>query len=298
MAQTTGRAETVNRRPRGSNIAFILGCPRSGTTYVKSLLAYHPKVRTGRESYLFAWYLGPLIKRWNKPRVGSGFPGLQSYLTKEEFHQVLYETSDKLLGFMAPNMGPDEIFIEKTPHHAFWIPEILEVFPNARFIHVLRDARDATASMLAASKTFGKNWGTTHAFIAARSWVKHVSAAQEAQKQLAPSQFHEIRYENLRSNPAKELRSLTIFLKLEWSEGELLEAIEKNDPKNKSIRGSELRGEYAKAYGPTVERRQGAIRKAKPGSWKQDLKFYDKWQVWLFARNKMREVGYPWRYPW
>jgi hypothetical protein len=290
----------VNDRPRGSNIAFIIGCPRSGTTYVKSLLAYHPKVRTGRESYLFAWYLGPLVQSWNRPRAqkARGFAGLRAYLTNDEFHQVLYETSDRLLGFMAPNMRPDEIFVEKTPNHVYWIPEILEVFPNARFIHVLRDARDVTASMLAASKTFGKDWAPRFAFIAAHRWVNHVTAAREVQKKLAADQFYEMRYEDLRSNPARELRMLTDFLKLEWSESELLEAIEKNDPKNRSARGSELRGEYAKTYGSVVERRKGAIRKAKPGSWKQDLRFYQKWQVWLFARNKMKELGYPWKYPW
>jgi Sulfotransferase family len=298
MTQTTNSIEIGNGQPRGANIAFIIGCPRSGTSYVKNLLAFHPNVRTGRESYLFAWYLGPMIKRWNKPREGSGFPGLQSYLTSEEFHQVLYETSDRLLELMAPKMQANDVFVEKTPHHAFWIPEILEVFPNARFVHVLRDARDVTASMLAASKSFGKNWAPSHAFVAARTWVKHVSAAQEAQKKLQGDQFHEIRYENLRQNPAKELRALTDFLKLEWTDTELLGAIQNSDPKNKSIRGSELRGEYAKTYGSTVERRQGAIRKARPGSWKQDLKFYDKWQVWLFAKKKMNEIGYPWKYPW
>ncbi|MDH2902160.1 MAG: sulfotransferase, partial [archaeon] len=267
--------------------------------YVKSLLAYHPKVRTGRESFLFAWYLGPMIQNWNRPTgKAGGYAGLRAYLTNDEFHEVLYETSDRLLGFMAPNMQADDIFVEKTPNHVYWIPEILEVYPNARFIHVLRDARDVTASMLAASKTFGKNWAPRFAFVAARRWTKHVSAARQAKKKLPMDQFYEIRYENLRSNPAKELRSLVDFLKLEWSERELLEAIEKNDPKNRSIRGSEIRGEYAKVYGSTVERRQGAVRKARPGSWKQDLKFYEKWQVWIFARSKMKEVGYPWQYPW
>jgi hypothetical protein len=280
------------------NIAFIIGCPRSGTSYVKGLLAYHPKVRTGRESYLFAWYLGPMIRQWNKPREGTGFPGLRSYLTDEEFRQVLYETSDRILGFMAPHMQPDEIFVEKTPNHSFWVSEILEAFPSARFIHVLRDARDVTASMLAASKTFGKNWAPRYAYVAAHRWVKQVTLARDAQKKLGSDQFYEIRYENLRANAAKELRSLTDFLELEWSDSELLDAIQRSDPKNKSTRGKELRGEYAKIYGSTVERPKGAFRKGTPGSWKQDLRFYDKWQVWLVAKDKMKELGYAWKYPW
>jgi hypothetical protein len=293
MPQKSETIELVSKKNARKNIAFIIGCPRSGTSYTKNLLAYHPKVRTGRESYLFAWYLGPLIKKWHKPREGTGFPGLQSYLTEDEFHEALYEITDKLLGLMAPDMKEDEIFVEKTPHHVFWIPEILESFPNAKFIHVLRDPRDTTASMLAASKSLGKEW-PSHAFTAARTWVRCVTAAEDARKKLQYDQFHELRYENLRKDPAGELRALANFLKLDWPENELLNAIEQSDPKNKSTKGSELRGEYAKQYGDVVERREGAIRKARPGSWKEDLRFYDKWQVWYFARKKMREVGYNW----
>lgn len=289
----------VNDRPRGANFAFIIGCPRSGTTYVRDLLTCHPKVRTGRESFLFAWYLGPVIRAWNRPGgQETGFAGLRAYLTDDEFHQVVFEATDKLIALMAPNMQVDDIFVEKTPNHALWIPEILEIFPNAKFVHVLRDARDVTASMLAASKTFGKNWAPRYAFVAAHRWVKQVNAAQEAQKKLPPNQFFELRYENLRQDPSKELRSLTNFLNLEWSEKELSEAIERNDPKNRASVGPELRGEFAKIYGPVVERQKGFVRKAGAGSWKQDLRFYDKWQVWLFARRKMKEVGYPWKYPW
>jgi hypothetical protein len=289
----------VNDRPRGSKIGFIIGCPRSGTTYVRDLLSSHPKVKTGRESYLFAWYLGPMIRNWNRPGgLETGFSGLRAYLTNDEFHEVLRETSDRFLELMAPNMQADDIFVEKTPNHTLWISEILEVYPEAQFVHVLRDARDVVSSMLAASKTFGKNWAPRYAFVAAHRWVKQVSAAQEAQKKLPSNQYYELRFENLRLNTIKEMRLLADFLQLDWSEEEISIAIEKNDPKYKTTQGAELRGEYAKIYGPTVMRQKGFVRKGKPGSWKEDLKFYDKWQVWLVARNKMREVGYPWKYPW
>lgn len=242
---------------------------------------------------MFPWYLGPLIRRWHKPREGTGYPGLRSYLTEEDFHEWLYDASDELVSLMAPDIRDDEVFVEKTPPHALWVPEILETFPNARFVHVLRDARDATASILAASRSFGEGM-PKRAISAARMWVRFVSAAEEARKKLNSNQFHELRYENLRKDPARELRSLTDFLNLEWSDEDLRKAIADSDPKNKSIKGAELRGEYAKQFGEVVKRREGAIRKARPGSWTSDLKFYDKWQVWLVARKKMKEVGYEW----
>ncbi|MBI3001835.1 MAG: sulfotransferase, partial [Deltaproteobacteria bacterium] len=38
---------------------LIVGCPRSGTTWLQRLLASHPKIITGQESHVFDNYVGP-----------------------------------------------------------------------------------------------------------------------------------------------------------------------------------------------------------------------------------------------
>lgn len=57
------------------------------------------------------------------------------------------------------NVVSDEYFIEKTPNHCQFIPEIVQMLPNCRIIHIIRDPRDVVSSMLAASKTsIGADW--------------------------------------------------------------------------------------------------------------------------------------------
>jgi hypothetical protein len=41
---------------------FLVGCPRSGTTWVQRLLACHPGIATGQESNLFEMYIGPQLR--------------------------------------------------------------------------------------------------------------------------------------------------------------------------------------------------------------------------------------------
>lgn len=52
----------------GHNVVFLVGSPRSGTTWVQRLLASHPQIQTGQESHLFAAYIGPQLRAW---RAGS-----------------------------------------------------------------------------------------------------------------------------------------------------------------------------------------------------------------------------------
>ncbi|HEY2596345.1 MAG TPA: sulfotransferase, partial [Chloroflexota bacterium] len=73
----------------GANLVFVVGCPRSGTTWVQRLLASHSCIRTGQESDLFDMYVGPLLHTWQQElRVdssGRGGVGLACYFTDAEF---------------------------------------------------------------------------------------------------------------------------------------------------------------------------------------------------------------------
>ena len=146
----------------GGNLIFIVGAPRSGTTWLQRLLATHASVRTGHESKIFRFYVSPLLRTWryeqlreNDPRTatGRGFTGMSCYLRDEEFLTVLKEFLVQMLGPMIGGLKPGEIFVEKTPSHALCLPEIRELLPESRIIHVLRDGRDVAALLLAAGRS-------------------------------------------------------------------------------------------------------------------------------------------------
>ncbi|MBV9581894.1 MAG: sulfotransferase, partial [Chloroflexi bacterium] len=159
----------------GANLVFVVGCPRSGTTWVQRLLASHPCVRTGQESDLFDLYVGPLLRTWQHElevdSSGRGSVGLGCYFTDAEFQRTLKAFLVQLLEPMVGPLQPGQLFLEKTPSHVLFIPEIHALLPHARFIHVLRDARDTVASLLSASRTWGRSWAPRRAANAARTWV-------------------------------------------------------------------------------------------------------------------------------
>jgi hypothetical protein len=289
---------------RGHNLIFIVGSSRSGTTWLQRLLASHPQVHTGQESYIFE-YLAPPLRMWRRHtttnRAGSrGGVGLPCYFYEDEFMLALHQHMLNLMQPMLRQLSEGDFFLEKSPAHAQFIPEILELLPESRIIHMLRDARDVTASMLAANESWGSRWAPRHAFRAARKWEKYVRAVRDAQSHVPEGQFIEVRYEDLSAAPAETMRRLATFLNLEWSETDLLQALDANTAENMRAGGGTkipMHGEFTTASG-AVEEPKDFVRKARPQAWKEDLSFIDKAQVWIVARQMMAETGYPWKFPW
>src|SRR5579859_4394270 len=179
----------------GIDMLFVVGCPRSGTTWVQRLLASHPRIRTGQESDVFDQYIGPQLRAWeqelNPEASGRGGVGLGCYFQDADFRRLLKGYLVQLLEPMVGRLAPGELFLEKTPGHVLFIPEIHALLPRARFIHVLRDARDTVASLLGASRSWGRAWAPRQARQAAWTWVNHVQAARQAQRALSPDLFFE-----------------------------------------------------------------------------------------------------------
>ncbi len=286
----------------GHNLVFVVGCPRSGTTWLQRLLASHPRIRTGQESNLFTQYVGPQLKDWRlaaEPRFRGGH-GLGCYFTEEEFIPILRSYLLRLLEPMVAHLGPGEFFLEKTPSNALYLPEILELLPRARVIHVLRDARDVVSSMIS-REAWLSAWAPDNAKDAARWWVRHVRTVWDAATNIPSGQFHEVRYENLSHTPVEVLRGTADFLGLDWGLAEIQDAVERNLPSNARATGGgtpiPVAGEVAKRSGPVVVEPEGFIRKAKTGSWKSDLSLYEKLLVWYVAHRTMEATGYRWTGP-
>jgi Sulfotransferase family len=291
----------VNHPYTGHNLVFIVGAPRSGTTWLQRLLATHSQIRTGQESKLFRWYIGPQLQTWRmettreldpKTATGRGGTGLSCYFREDEFLSALKQYLGLLLQPMIGSLRPGELFVEKSPSHAMCIPEIKRLLPEARIIHVLRDPRDVVASLLAASRTWGAAWAPHTPAKAAGLWVEHVRAVKQAAQNLSRTEFHEVKYEQLRSSPERALREVADYLGLEWKDLEIQKAIETNLPDSDGGTPIPVYGEVSDRIGGFVKEPAGFIRKARPGTWKADLSLLEKAQVWRVCHKVMREMGY------
>jgi hypothetical protein len=82
-----------------------------------------------------------------------------------------------------------------------------ELFPRARFVHIIRDARDVALSMRNTPRVLlERSW-----HFAARDWVSHVETGRRIGRQLGPDRYLEVRYERLMSEPEALLTEIMMF---------------------------------------------------------------------------------------
>lgn len=102
---------------------FILGMPRSGTTLVEQILVAHPKIHTAGELDFFSELVMPLINQ--KKSISS--------------QSLEYVRNEYLSKIRKLNYGKPYI-IDKMPHNFLYIDLIRQILPEAKIIHVKRDA--------------------------------------------------------------------------------------------------------------------------------------------------------------
>lgn len=291
-AATFGEAEPY----LGDNLVLIVGCPRSGTTWLQKLLFAHPKVKSGRESHVFH-YVAPQLERWRKLLEGD-HEGLACHLTDEAFVRKTRAYLRSLLEPMVGGLAADELFLEKTPQHFRFLPQIFELLPRVKVIYVRRDPRDVVASLLAASRSWGKTWAPGDARAAATMWLRSMEMLEWAKSHAEPSQLLEVAYEGLFASPEAELRRCADFLKLEWTDAEVRHAIDSNRANTEKPAEERLpvKGEMAKRV-TVYQEPAGKTRRAHPGGWREDLRLQEKLAVYLLLRKMMARYGYAWPTP-
>lgn len=99
---------------------------------------------------------------------------------------------------------------DKTPYNAVALPDIHQVFPDAQFIHLIRDGRDCVASIVDARIISDPS-------TASRNWVATVRACRRFGAGLDAGAFLELRYEELVQSPEPALQSVCRFLDLPYA---------------------------------------------------------------------------------
>lgn len=265
---------------------FIVGQARSGTTWVHDIYRAHPAVRGVFESMLFErghGVLGPLSDvHWGGPKP----QGLGAIASREEVVDAVREVAGRLLasGLAAHH----RYLVEKTPGHAHAIPSILEVFPEARFVHVVRDGRDVWVSARAARRTWARSWGSLPAGLevarAAHRWQETLRTVRR-HAALAGDALLEVRYEELRADPFAAYRRLYDFAGIPHDD-ELLAEIHQQTDFDLSGRAADPSGFY---------------RAARVGDWRGSFHLADGLLFNAFGGRGLIEAGYEvdrrWRPP-
>ncbi len=202
--------------PLHRRAVFLVGAPRSGTTWLHQLLATHPDVATAGESHLFCEGLGELLTNHDDP---DPYMKLDTWVGRGELVTLIRGLVDGLfLRMQARARAGATRVLDKTPNHVPHAARLAEVYPDAAFVHIIRDGRDAAASAQDLW-SFDESW-RTHGRVAAR-WRE---AVVDVRTHLAGRWYHEVRYEDLVADTPHHLAAILRHLELEHDDTFVTEA--------------------------------------------------------------------------
>jgi hypothetical protein len=232
---------------------FIVGCPRSGTTVLQRVVDAHPQLAIIAQSRWIPGFLKMVCRRspdgFVTPQM---IPRLLNYrglfrkmgIGREQLEQLFANgplTFSRFVSAIFDLYGAARgkaLVGDKTPIYVRNIRLLHEQWPEARFIHLIRDGRDVCLSTINwkrqrewLTKAFS-TWRDDAVTTAAMRWRWNVRLGREAGVPLGPELYYELRYEAFVHEPAEACAKLCAFLGVPYDERVLrfYEGRTKNDP--------------------------------------------------------------------
>ncbi|RFU42690.1 sulfotransferase [Actinomadura logoneensis] len=210
--------------PTSARPVFVFGCPRSGTTLLQLMLHSHPRLAIPAETrfvlpaYTGRCDFGDLTDRENRLRLAEWITarpetkfadlGLDPAAVTEEIADGPATIGSALgIVFRAYARRFDRArWGDKRPSYSKHVPALLRMFPDAQFVHLVRDGRDCVASLREMP------WYKLDLNHAIAAWREAVDTGRRTSDRLGADAYYELRYENLVADPEGELRKLCVFL--------------------------------------------------------------------------------------
>lgn len=221
---------------------FIIGCARSGTSILGNFFQNNSQCQYFNE--IDVWKKNEFFKPSKKERTFRKFilnPAkrhstliitlrtihfqisifLQNIhvIKSDDGHQLtendVSETFANEVKEIEKNLLKPRIVI-KNPRNSLRIPFIKKLFPNAKFIHIIRDGRDVTCSLMGEHSSYWahikppnwKQWQKKHPvgpLKYAWQWNETINIINSDRKKIPSEDFFEMRYEDLVKEPEKTM---------------------------------------------------------------------------------------------
>ena len=188
-------------------MVFLVGAQRSGTNWLQRMLAAHPAVVSlPSETHLFTGGMDAVAERFQHGVLGSPATG-NIYMDRDEFLDAARDFCDRVFTGVADRLDADACrVIERSPNHVEQLELIGAIYPDAWFLHIVRDGRDVARSLLS------QPWGPTSVEEAAQVWARSMKSARAAAPALA--RYREVGYELLLADPSDGMRDVFEWLGL------------------------------------------------------------------------------------
>jgi tetratricopeptide (TPR) repeat protein len=203
--------EFAGRGDASDRPIFVVGMPRSGTTLIEQILASHPAVHGAGELRFLEEVVDGILGPDNKP---IGYPRLFAELRFVDLAACGRSYVERVSALAPPEKRH---VIDKMPANFFFAGLIRLMLPNARIIHVRRDAVDTCLSCYVKKFASGQNFTYDLRELGA-AYRSYEALMQHWRDVLPPERFIEVRYEDVVDDLEAQARRLVDFCGLEWSE--------------------------------------------------------------------------------
>lgn len=242
MSRPRSTIDPTSSTTRGSGGAepfpIFVGRGRSGTTLFRAIFDSHPDMAIPPESP----FLVSLAYKRRRYESSMGFDKdafVADLVTHRRFElwdqdeevirDCMAETAPQdyaqavraIYGLYARTRGKQR-YADKSPRTTGSIALLAHLFPEARFIHIVRDGRDVALSHLEV------DFGSDDIVDAALDWRREVGACRRSGQRLGATRYREIRYEDLIDDPERCVRGVCDFIHLEF-DGAMLRYFERAD---------------------------------------------------------------------
>lgn len=214
---------------------FIIGRPRSGTTLLRTLFDAHPNIIVPHEfpiiidlSYKYA-----KIINWDSNILKSFYTDLFdvkkiefNVINKEELYNDLLKAEgakkySDIIKILFSNIKSDFnkknilCFGDKNPYYSMYVKELSKIFPDAKFIHIIRDYRDQILSMIKKGL-----YDIPSVSILSYQWKRSLRMIRKV-KRKSPEKFYTVTYEEFVKNPESFLKEMYDFINIPFDESVL-----------------------------------------------------------------------------
>ncbi len=276
--------------PRIRNPVFLLGAPRSGTSLTYSVLLVSGQFPVYKAETHLLDVCKPLYGDIADSRNRKRF--LKDWVVSSQFRRSGLDAADFMQRADRPFRHYGEFlrwfmeevaraqgkarWLEKTPGHIFEAKNLLDWFPDARFLHVVRDGRDVALSLRNKGWLSSRRGGSLNQLVsAARLWYRAISFGRWLQRE-AGERYLEFRYEDLVQRREETLQQINRFLGIELTFAQI-----------------DARGEGALRGGNTTyQRKMTGLSSEGCYRWKKVMSPLEQQVITHCLRDALEERGY------
>lgn len=252
---------------------LILGAPRSGTTYLQSILDRHPQISLTNELRVFDWLHRALR---DLPReIGAELAQPNDFVAT-----LARELPELLRGFYRRRAPEARWWGDKNPHYAAdpaLLDTVLELFPGTRFVQIVRDPRAVVASLARKQHDDGTPWiplDQAHVMV-----VEHMQNGLALAGRVDPGRYVRIRYEDLVADDLAVTRGLLGALGIP-----VATEVER-------FCAQQMR-ERTPFSGPTTDLREAGARSAARAAWREVVPLERRRESLLMFAQLLLDLGY------